>query len=282
MPEGPEVARTLEFLISQLKRGSFPYLVNVLQFGDRFPDVNIEHLRPSLNQPLLDLFCKGKEYFFVFQSVSSAGEKGHIAVRGHHGMKGHWDFEHPSKENDGLRKLKNYHFRLDFSWDLNRFQQTQTPDAYLYYYNEQFGQFEILPSLQAIQNSLLRLAGGFIGRFILTKTDWMFSWGQLGKSRQLRAVLMDQEALCSGIGNYLLAEILYAARLHPEVLVGQLTDQEVSNLYDVCAYIITGHYKKTLEKVIYKKKVSPAGYPISYLTKGGRKIWYSSQEQIAR
>lgn len=281
MPEGPLVANTADWIKAQLIRGHYPFLVNFVQFRGAF-GINIETFRPALDQPLVDFFCKGKEYFFVFARPVTPSDpptidgkpntEERIAARAHHGMEGHWSFEHPTSP-------ANVFFRFDFSWDLERFKQTQTPDAYLYYINERFGQFEILPSYDRIRDSVMRLAGGFIGRFKLTKGEWLYNWSMLGKSRLLHPVLKDQETLCSGIGNYLLAEILYAAKLHPEILVGQLTEAQVHNLYDVCAYIIDGHYKKTLEKVIYQRKVSPAGFPITYLKKG-QKIWYSPSEQV--
>lgn len=259
-------------------------MVNFVQFGNKF-GVSVEELRPALDKPLVDFFYKGKEYYFVFardptgQEISGQGSMNGnrtewIALRAHHGMEGHWTFDHPDT-------LANYHYRLDFSWNLEEFAKTGIPDVYLYYQNERFGQIEILPSIQRVKESVERLANGFLGRFILSEAEWMVSYSSLGKDRYLRLVLMDQSELCSGIGMYLLVEILYAAKLHPDVLVGQLSLEEVRGLYYVCTKIINGHYTKTLEKVIYKKKISPGGHPISYMTKGNRKIHYSPNEQIS-
>jgi len=277
MPEGVETHRSLAFLKSRLhQNGRYPYLVNFIKLSSQFPEVVVESLRPALDQPLLDLFAKGKEYFFIFKRPDSTPENPErMAVRAHHGMKGHWSFDHPSS-------AANIHFRLDFSWDLAAFQQSQTPDLYLYYYNERFGQFEILSSLTLIKDSLLRLAPDFLGSNPPTPEHWLFLWSQLGKTRLLRAVLMDQGELCSGIGNYLLAEILYASRLHPDVLINQLSASEVAQLYLTIQRVLHGHYQKTMEKVVYKKKVSPEGHPVEFLTRGGRKIWYVPALQTAR
>lgn len=57
------------------------------------------------------------------------------------------------------------------------------------------------------------------------------------------------------VGNFLLAEILYYAKLHPDVTVGNLSNQQISELYDICLYTVKGHYENTLQKVIYGKKI---------------------------
>lgn len=267
----------MRLLLARLhKNNQYPYLVNVSTASNNFQAVNIADLTPALDKRLLDVFTKGKEYYFIFphpQSTDANPER--MAVRAHHGMKGHWTFEHPAT-------LANVHFRLDFAWDLATFQQTQTPDLFLYYYNERFGQFEILPSLRSIQDSLLRLGADFLGRNPPTLEQWQLSWGQLTKARLLRVVLMDQGELCCGIGNYLLAEILYAARLHPDVKISQISAAEVNNLYEIVKALMHGHTHKTIEKVIYKKKATPDGYPVEHAVRGGRKIWYAPAVQLPR
>jgi formamidopyrimidine-DNA glycosylase len=277
MPEGPQVAQALRLLRAHLyKNGQYPYLVNVCTASTNFPTVNIADLAPALDKRLLDVFTKGKEYYLIFphpQSTDANPER--MAIRAHHGMKGHWTFEHPAT-------LANVHFRLDFAWDLAIYQQTQIPDLYLYYYNERFGQFEILPSLRSIQDALLRLGSDFLGRNPPVLAQWQLAWGQLTKSRLLRVVLMDQGELCCGIGNYLLAEILYAARLHPDVKISQITPEEVVNLYEIVKTLMHGHADKTLEKVIYKKTVTPEGYEVQHVVRGGRKIWYAPALQLQR
>lgn len=43
---------------------------------------------------------------------------------------------------------------------------------------------------------------------------------------------MDQNAVLSGVGNYVAAESLYRARLHPQAKIGKLTDTHLEELWD--------------------------------------------------
>ena len=57
------------------------------------------------------------------------------------------------------------------------------------------------------------------------------------KKRSLAVFLMDQTKTC-GIGNYILSEALYAARIHPWAKVGALNDADIDLLYKALSYII--------------------------------------------
>ena len=57
------------------------------------------------------------------------------------------------------------------------------------------------------------------------------------KKRSLAVFLMDQTKTC-GIGNYILSEALYAARIHPWAKVGALNDDEIDRLYKAVSTII--------------------------------------------
>lgn len=289
MPENPETARATDTLRSKLVNpdGKPLYLTNLIKYSSLYADVNIETFRGALDTPLINIFCKGKSYFFIFGNSSHSTENNPdnnsdpnslYGIRAHHGMKGHWLMEHPTEP-------ANVHFRLDFSFNIpdpTTPEHEIIPDKVLYFYNEQFGQFELFTGKDAIQSSLDKIAKGFLGPFILTKEEWAISIVGMTETRYLRSVLMSQTDLCSGIGNYLLAEILYRAKLHPNVTLGQLSMQEKVQLYDICMSTITGHYNGSIEKVIYQKKYSPAGQPIDFLKLGGRRVWYSPTEQLER
>lgn len=213
---------------------------------------------------------KGKEYFLIFQSADG----GVITIRGHHGMKGKWPLEAARSD----RQHPNVHFRLDLTWETTGI----VPEAFLYFQNERFGQFEILVGAGALERSLDSLAPAFLGPFQITLEDWRSRWSKLRGTTYLRKVLMDQTTLCSGIGLYLLVEILWEARLHPDVIITQIHPQEIETLFTICQRVIRGHYVNTREKVIYKKKATPTGYPIAFLDRNNRKIWFSPQEQLPR
>ena len=53
---------------------------------------------------------------------------------------------------------------------------------------------------------------------------------------------MDQKKVCSGIGNYLVAEILYRDEISPHRLSDSLTDEEIKNLKYWIAYVVKLSY----------------------------------------
>ena len=99
--------------------------------------------------------------------------------------------------------------------------------------------------------------------------------------------LLEQKYV-SGIGNYLRADILYLARISPFRLLGQISDAEVTHLYNACldrfavAYAANGHTIRSYftpigesgayNPLVYGKSRSPAGNPVSTETKAGRTI----------
>lgn len=258
MPEGVETAIVTDHLISRLfQNGRGLYFIAAIRYGDKFNDVDITKLIPALGQPLLDVFCKGKAYFIRFTNE--------ISLRAHAGMEGHWSFEHE----------KHAHFRFDFGITPNAKQGVS-----IYYVNQRFGDFNIFTSEQELAQEVNRLAPGFIGRFLLTLEEWLYRVSKFTAGKMVRRALLEQDSLCSGIGNYLLAEILYYAKLHTEITFGELSQERITNLYHVCAFTVKGHYEGTLQKVIYGKQYCPNGHQIEKPRRGGRGMWHCPVEQI--
>jgi len=257
MPEGTVVAQYTDLLISKLFQNEKGlYFIAATKYGDKFDNTDINKLTPALGFRILDIFFKGKSYFIRLSNG--------IIIYAHMMMGGYWAFENE----------KHAHFRFDFGL---------TPDAKegvsLYYINTRFGDFEILNSELELENKLNRLAPGFIGRFLLSLEEWQFRISRFGKTKMVRRALMEQDSLCSGIGNFLCMEILYYAKLNPNILFGELNQQQIINLYQICAFTIKGHYDGSLEKVIYGKKQCPNGHKISKIKNGNRHVWYCEIEQ---
>lgn len=263
MPESPEVARYVDFLRKTLssRDGKWLFFVGAMRYGDRFTN-DLELMSPALRFPVFDIFSKGKELYIVFYNG--------VSIRGHLGMDGCWS----------TKMLPNSHFMFEFSETLECDSSGHLATTKIYYVNSRFGEFDIFTDYEKVIVSLNRIKPSFVGRFILSREDWMNSMRSFSKKKLLRSLLMDQKELCSGIGNYLLAEILYWAKLHPETRVGQLSEQMMSTLYDVCMTVVQGHYNRSLEKVIYRKRVSPGGHAIISETIGGRTVYYSPTEQV--
>jgi formamidopyrimidine-DNA glycosylase len=241
------------------------YLLDLEQYNRGRERLDLSPLIASVNKRIVDFFTKGKEYFFIL-----AEGRG---IRAHHLMHGHWTFDQPENMN-------NTHYRLDFSPELDN----QSPSKIsLYFVNTRFGEFNIYSSPEQLIHAVNRLAPGFIGRFILSKQEWLDGLAKMKQTNILWKVVTDQKRLCSGIGNYLRAELFYYSGLHYLTRVGQISVEERAHIYDVFTYVINGHYRKTLQKVIYKHKFSPNGNPIvSENVKGWQKVWYCPAEQPMR
>lgn len=63
-----------------------------------------------------------------------------------------------------------------------------------------------------------------------------------GGNKSLAKLLMDQRSICSGIGNYLLSEIFFEARLHPDIKCSDLDDDSIESLYMACYTVIYDSY----------------------------------------
>tara|TARA_B110000305_G_C19391746_1_gene615265 strand:+ start:174 stop:794 length:621 start_codon:yes stop_codon:yes gene_type:complete len=111
--------------------------------------------------------------------------------------------------------------------------------------------------------------------------------------------LMNQKKI-SGVGNYILSEALYKARINPYSAVGELTTTELFLLLEEIqstasqSLAAQGHtrekggsfrsvsgYKGTFELVCYGRKICPAGYPITRETNGPHKrsLWWVPELQ---
>ena len=132
----------------------------------------------------------------------------------------------------------------------------------LWYSNQRFGVFDIGLGQEKLQDKLDTLADGFIGRFLLDQAGWDIAIGGFSPKKKVRDALMDQYWLCSGVGNYLCAEVMYVAKLHPDALFSKMTKKQKSDLFKICSDNVVGHYSGGRQKQIYKQKVAPCGEAI--------------------
>lgn len=112
---------------------------------------------------------------------------------------------------------------------------------------------------------------------------------------RLCKALLDQ-SIVSGIGNYLVSEILYLSNLHPERTIGSLSDDEMERMRAAAHYIIVQSYSHggfTLESfispdgaigtypaLIYGRKVDNDGLAITAIkTSNGRTTYIVPSKQ---
>ena len=250
MPEGPETQRQVDFLLSLFKFGLEEYVLGDLEiFGDRF-EVDKDLLLKSIGESLKAIYCKGKTYFIELG--------GGLTVVAHHGMDGWWSVK------------KEKHSQAMFTFLRVVAGQPVEDDAVIFYYtNVRLGNFEVHEHRAAM---LLRdeLASGFIGKFVLEQAEFVINFSEFSDRKRLRDTLFDQHKICSGLGNYLIAEIMYDMKLHPLATLGDLDTQTRMELYHVCKKHVQGHYDSSLKMSVYDCQQDPFGNPVKKLKVGGR------------
>ncbi len=143
---------------------------------------------------------------------------------------------------------------------------------------------------------LNELADGFIGldEYIIDY-ETFYTNVKNSKKASFTTKLTDQKSICSGIGNYLLSEIMYESGLYPAIKCHELTDKDIENVFQNCAKIIKKSYemggmsmrdyvdvhgvegKFETELQVYGKKNEndPYGNKVHSMKRGtGQTIWY--------
>lgn len=96
------------------------------------------------------------------------------------------------------------------------------------YFNDQrkFGFVKVLPTEEILQDKFI---------MSLAKEPWQMEVPEFYKKLQrhknapIKAVILDQKIIC-GLGNIYADEALYAAKIHPKTLAGELTEKQAGEL----------------------------------------------------
>lgn len=253
MPEGVEVLKQTDFISLLFEGNMKEYSLVELEATSKRLKFEEEILGKIIGQNLEAIFCKGKYFFIVFKT---------FGILAHHGMSGCWSVE----------KLPNTHARLLF----------ESPSGHrveLFWINERFGDFKLMKNYEEVEKFYISLADGFIGIDILSEEDWMKKIAGFSSRKKIRETFFDQHQLCSGIGNYLIAEIFYKARLHPNALFSKLSEEQLRSLYHICKKTVEGFYNGELSKIIYKREKDPQGRTITSETIGARTMHWVPEIQ---
>lgn len=195
MPEGPEVKITadqLDFLFCNAK------LLKVSVLGGKFlktPPSGLNELKLPLT--FSDVKSKGKMLIFSFQDSS-------VRMFAGLGMTGQFTLQ------------KSMHSHLQFDLDI----PSPFPSTIYYTDPRRFGNVNF-----SFIDLSSKLAPSF---FDIEEKDLLERANKIKTNRDILSVLLDQEKLISGIGNYLVAEILYACKISPFRLFKNITTDELS------------------------------------------------------
>ena len=237
MPEVCEVALTSHILMHHLRGKTIteiktynPYnkLTGLKTFNDMLP-LKVKNIK-----------SKGKFLWFVFNSIkASALEK--IYLMNGFGLEGRWS----------LTKPPHPIIKMTTSKGLVIWFGDPRPFGFLYFTTN--------------RDDVVKYVRGLAQDALKTKS---LDLSKIRKyKRKIVTVLMDQKAVVSGIGNYLVAEILYKAKISPHQVCSKMSDEQIKKLTGAIKYLTkicyqdnhTG-YMENLEdqqKVIRKKVYHP-------------------------
>lgn len=214
MPEGPEIIITMQYLKSKIKKKK---IKGIEIISGRYTHETLKGYELTENKIFIveDINTKGK--FLWFKMIDLTGKTYYMLNT--FGLSGRWSFEN------------NNSARVKFIIQSN----TDNSKTYSLYYIDprNFGTVEFTDNEDVLNNKLNKLAPDILKDIktdeeIVKRIKYLIT----NKRRDFNLVktLMDQEILVSGIGNYLVAEILYDACLDPHRSLVSLNDNEIKKL----------------------------------------------------
>lgn len=216
MPEGPEVVILTQYLKSKLKN---KVITSVKVLSGRYTHEKLEGInlfKTGHSYKIKDIDSKGKFIWFKLKDTKTNDE---IYIANTLGMTGQWGFY----ETDSAR----VRFRICCEKKNKKYN--------LYYIDQRnFGQLNFYSDQDSLQKRIDKLAPDILkgiksDKEIVDRINNFISKSK--KNMNLVKILMDdQTAIVSGIGNYMIAEMLYAAKLNPHRSLDKLTDAEKKRL----------------------------------------------------
>lgn len=266
MPEGPEIKYISKLLnkicknkiLNNLSIINGPYLNN----NKKMYSSEREKIYLLENQKVIDVISKGKYLFFVFEDQLE------LAV--HAGMEGSWS------------TVKDKHTLFIFNFE---------NDFKLYFQDtRRFSKIKILKEEDIINFK------NKIGIDIFNIDFQNFKKNLLRSKKQvIHRALMKQDKI-SGIGNYLRADIMYSAKICPNKIISDLTEEEIKKLYNATKEIsqnsynhkatTCGNYDNTIhyggyKPLIYGRNKTELNENIeTFIDKDKRKVWWVPSVQI--
>lgn len=254
MPEIAEIALTSEILLNYLKNKT---LIDIEILSGRYSKnlpVGYDKFKKSLPLKVIDINSRGKFLWFELSNKlsenkkygSKTEKKNYISKKENKtwyiwntfGLTGEWYI-------DSKKKMNHCRIILHFKNGLKA------------YYSDMrnFGTFKFSTDKKEFDKKIKSLSPDFL-------KDDNFNLGRIKKMKiPIVKILMDQKRIGSGIGNYLVAEILYRAKISPKRLGSSLSDDDLKNLeywikYTIKLSYVDNHtgYMKNLEKESDKLK----------------------------
>lgn len=236
MPEASEVRHLTDQLEKILIGRSIKKVQMISSFNgksryEKLPTSIIENFRDLLPLKFLRFTTKGKYILIDLAKVNEKIASAHMII--HLYMTG--------KVTQDYHKLHS-HYKFEMDDDIEKFNT--------FYYSDyrRFGYVKFITDLDEFQSIVTAIAPPLVfGDTPLTLKGFLSRMNVLAKSRSkhsfLMARIMDQKTICSGIGNYLIAESFYRAKIYPWVTINQLEEQDLRNLFQELENCINEAYQ---------------------------------------
>lgn len=212
MPEVSEVALTAEIINKKYKNLKLKKIkIMNGRYSRKNPD-GFEVFVDSLPLRLKKVNSKGKFMWFEFIDKNN----NEYFIFNTFGLDGMWSFE-----------KNNKHDKFKFVFE------DENKDKIKLYYNDVigYGTFTFKDSRDELDKKLKNLGLDFLKEKYSDKDIWKkikkLQLHKNHKNKKIVEVLMNQKLLGSGIGNYLVAEILYRAKISPHKLISDF-DKKLS------------------------------------------------------
>lgn len=234
MPEIKEVRKFADFIKKNIKNKK---IIEIKILAGRYkkhePFKNYNIIKKKLPLKVIDVKTRGKFLYIIFEK--------NFYLFSTLGLTGGWCYL--KKNNNKIKFSKNLN---DYSKFLSKEKidsyinnsinhlnvEFKTKDGSLYYYDMlSFGSLKIVNNIEELNKKLNSLGPDIMD----DKTDYILFKNQITKIKNLNKsigiVLVDQK-IVSGIGNYLRSEILYISKINPFKKIKKLNENDIKIIYN--------------------------------------------------
>ena len=233
MPEGPEVL-TITGMMNFYMSGKIISDINFLcgKNKEDKPEGYVSFIK-ALPLKVDKVFCKGKLIVMQFSNPENKSEK--IWILNHLVMTGSWQLNVKNTDKKYIRCRMEFDETPSYgALDITSIDFIDVRDL---------GKFDFIFNEYTLNDILCKLESGFIGDYIIDFYTFKKNIEEC-KRANLITKLRDQKSICSGIGNYLISEIMYDAGLSYVLKCNELSERMIKKLYDSCKSIITLSYTR--------------------------------------
>ena len=256
MPEIVEIKKYCDFI---KKHTLNKYITNIKILKGRYKKHDKFEgyltIKKSLPLKILDVKSKGKFIYILFEKD--------IILFCTLGLSGGWTFKNDKFvfpkmiEYLNVKDIENYrnnslnHLNVEFSTD----------KGILYFFDTlSFGTIKVINNSNILEKKLSKI-GSDIMDISTTLAVFTNASQDSYPAKKIGLLLLDQKII-SGIGNYLRADILWMAKVSPHRLIKTLTPNEIKKIYNSARALTWGRYN--YNKAIKLKIMKPTKLPEHY------------------